>query len=80
MDVLVCDALYAEADCITTVQSYGIIPVMRIKQEHYHSMKEVNERGQYLSFSSEEHDYERDMSYRYRIFEYVTSWKGSQGA
>jgi len=42
-------------------------------------MKEANELGQYISFSREEHDYERDMSYRYRIFEHLTSWKGYQG-
>jgi len=70
MDVLVCDALYADADFITTVQSYGIVPVIRIKQEHYNIMKEANELGQYISFSREEHDYERDLSYRYRIFEH----------
>jgi hypothetical protein len=79
MDVLVCDALYADADFITTVQSYGIIPVIRIKQEHYNIMKEADELGQHISFSREEHDYERDMSYRYRIFEHLTAWKGYQG-
>ena len=35
MDVIVCDALYADADFITTVPSYGIIPVMRSKQENF---------------------------------------------
>ena len=79
MDVLVGDALYADADFSTTVQSYGIVPVIRIKQEQYNIMKEANELGQYISFSREEHDYERDMSYRYRIFAHVTSWKGYQG-
>jgi len=43
IDVLVCDALYADADCIATVQSYGIRPVIRIKQEQDNIMKEVDE-------------------------------------
>jgi len=70
MDVIVCDALYADADFITTVQSYGIIPVMRIKQENYNIMQEVNDLSQHVSFSREDYDYERKISYRYRIFEH----------
>jgi len=75
MDVIVCDALYADADFITTVQSYGIIPVIRIKQENYNIMQEVNDLSQHVSFSREDDDYERKISYRYRIFEQLTSWK-----
>src|SRR5712691_11171305 len=75
MDVLVCDALYADADFITTVQSYGIIPVIRIKQEQYNIMKEVDELSGYISFSRAEEDYERKISYRYRIFEHYSHGK-----
>src|SRR5712691_6148442 len=75
IDVLVCDALYADADFIAAVQSYGIRPVIRIKQEHYNIMKEVNELSQHISFSRVDEDYERHMVYRYRIFEHLTSWK-----
>ncbi len=79
IDVLVCDALYADADFITAVQSAGLMPVIRIKQEHYNIMKEVDRLDQKVSFSREEYDYERKMSYRYRIFEHLTSWKLYQG-
>jgi hypothetical protein len=75
IDVLVCDALYADADFIATVQSYGIMPVIRIKQEQYNIMKEVDELSGYISFSRAEEDYERKISYRYRIFEQLQSWK-----
>jgi hypothetical protein len=80
IDVLVCDALYADADFIATVQSYDIIPVIRIKQEHYNIMKEVDDFGQYISFSQAEEDDERKMSYRYRVFEHLYSWKMYKGA
>jgi hypothetical protein len=70
IDVLVCDALYADADFMAVVQSYGIMPVIRIKQEHYNIMKEVNELSQHISFSRVDEDYERHMIYRYRIFEH----------
>src|SRR5712691_7439270 len=75
IDVLVCEALYADADCIATVQSYGIMPVIRIKQEQYNIMKEVDELSGYISFARAEEDYERKLSYRYRIFEHLPSWK-----
>jgi hypothetical protein len=75
IDVLVCDALYADADFIATVQSYGIMPVIRIKQEQYNIMKEVDELSWDLSFSRADEDHERKMSYRYRIFEHLQSWK-----
>src|SRR5712691_2014583 len=75
IDVLVCEALYADADCIATVQSYGIMPVIRIKQEQYNIMKEVDELSGYISFARAEEDYERKLSYRYRIFEHLPLWK-----
>jgi hypothetical protein len=75
IDVLVCDALYADADFIATVQSYGIMPVIRIKQEHYNIMKEVDALSQHISFSRVDEDYERKIVYRYRIFEHLMSWK-----
>jgi hypothetical protein len=75
IDVLVCDALSADADFIATVQSYGIMPIIRIKQEHYNIMKEVNELSQYISFSRVDEDYARHIVYRYRVFEHLTSWK-----
>ena len=70
IDGLVCDALYAAADCIATVQSYGILPVIRIKQAQYHMMKEVDELSWHIAFSRAEEDYERKISYRSRIFEH----------
>jgi len=74
MDVVVCDALYADATFIRTATSYGIMPVIRIKQENYNIMKEVTELGQYLPFSTPEYDYERKRHYQYRVFEHLTSW------
>ena len=68
-------AKHNSRDFITTVPSYGIIPVMRSKQENYHSMQEVNDLSQHVSFSRKDDDYERKIAYRYRIFEHVTSWK-----
>jgi len=80
IDVLVCDALYADADFLATVRSYGIMPVIRIKQEHYNIMKEVDTLSQHLSFSRIDEDYERKMLCQYRIFEHLTSWKMYKGA
>jgi len=75
IDVLVCDALSADADFIATVQSYGIMPVIRIKQEHFNIMKEVDALSQHISFSRVDEDYERKIVYHYRIFEHLLSWK-----
>jgi hypothetical protein len=74
MDVVVCDALYADAAFIRTATSYGIMPVIRIKQENYNIMKEVSELGQHHPFSTLEYDYERKRHYQYRVFEHLTSW------
>lgn len=79
-DVLVCDSLYADADFLTTVSSYGIIPVVRIKQENYNIMKEIRDLDQHISFARDEYDYERKAWYRYRIFEHLTSWQAYKGA
>jgi len=78
-DVLVCDALYADADFITTVAGYGIMPVIRIKQENYNIMKDVTNLGEHISFSREDYDYERKMRYQYRVFEHLTSWQAYKG-
>lgn len=75
MDVVGCDALYADADFIRTVMSYDLIPVIRIKQKKYNIMKEVNDLGAHLSFSQVEYDYERKRQYQYRVFEHLTSWQ-----
>jgi hypothetical protein len=74
MDVVVCDALYADATFIRTATSYGIMPVIRIKQENYNIMKEVTELGQHVPFSLSEYDHERKRHYQYRVFEHLTSW------
>ncbi len=79
IDVVVCDALYADADFIHTVTSYGLIPIIRIKQENYNIMKEVNDLGEHLSLSRSEYDYERKRHYQYRVFEHLTSWQAYPG-
>jgi hypothetical protein len=78
-DVIVCDSLYADADFLMTVDSYGVIPVIRLKQENYNIMKEIRDLGQYISFSRDEYDYERKAHYHYRIFEHLTSWQAYDG-
>jgi hypothetical protein len=75
IDVVVCDALYADADFIRTVMSYDLIPIIRIKQKKYNIMKEVNDLGAHLSFSQAEYDDERKRQYQYRVFEHLTSWQ-----
>ena len=75
IDVVVCDALYADADFIRTATSYDIMPIIRIKQENYNIMKEVTDLGEYLSFSKSDDDYERKRRYQYRVFEHLTSWQ-----
>jgi hypothetical protein len=79
-DVIVCDALYADADFLMTAASYGVMPVIRIKQENYNIMKEIRDLDQYISFSRDEYDYERKAHYHYRIFEHLTSWKAYEDA
>ena len=74
IDVVVCDALYADADFICTATSYGIMPIIRIKQENYNIMKEVTDLGKHLSFSASDYDDERKRHYQYRVFEHLTSW------
>jgi hypothetical protein len=74
IDVVVCDALYADADFIRTATSYGIMPIIRIKQENYNIMKEVTDLGQDVPFSTSEYDEERKRRYQYRVFEHLTSW------
>lgn len=78
-DVMVCDALYADAEFLKTVASYGIIPVVRIKQENYNIMKEIRDLDAHISFSRDEYDYERKAHYQYRIFEHLTSWQAYKG-
>jgi hypothetical protein len=78
-DVLVCDSLYADADFLMAAESYGVIPVVRIKQENYNIMKEIRDLDKYISFSRDEYDYERKAHYHYRIFEHLTSWKAYKG-
>jgi len=41
--------------------------------------KEVDDLSQYIAFSRAEEDDERKMSYRYRVFEHLHSWKMYQG-
>ena len=79
VDVVVCDALYADAAFILTAESCGIMPVIRIKQENYNIMKEVTELGQHLPFSELEYDDERKRYYQYRVFEHLTSWSAYPG-
>jgi hypothetical protein len=74
MDVVVCDALYADADFIRTVISHDIMPIIRIKQENYNIMKEVTNLGEHLSFSESQYDEDRKRRYQYRVFEHLTSW------
>lgn len=75
IDVVVCDALYADADFIRTATSYDIMPIIRIKQENYNIMKEVTDLGEHLSFSKSDYDEERKRRYQYRVFEHLTSWQ-----
>jgi len=75
IDVVVCDALYADAEFIRTATSYDLIPIIRIKQENYNIMKEVRELGEHLSFSKSDDDDERKRHYQYRVFEHLTSWQ-----
>jgi Transposase DDE domain len=79
LDVVVCDALYADADFLRSAAAYGVIPVIRIKQENYNIMKEVNDLGEHVPFSPEAYDAERKRHYQYRVFEYLTSWTSYQG-
>jgi hypothetical protein len=79
LDVVVCDALYADADFLRSAASYGVIPVIRIKQENYNIMKEVNDLGEDVAFSTEAYDEERKRHYQYRVFEHLTSWKAYKG-
>jgi hypothetical protein len=74
IDVVVCDALYADAEFIRTATSYGIMPIIRIKQENYNIMKEVADLGYHLSFSKSAYDMERKRQYQYCVFEHLTSW------
>jgi len=74
IDVVVCDALYADADFIRTATSCDLMPIIRIKQENYNIMKEVTGLGEYLSFSKTDYDDERKRHYQYRVFEHLTSW------
>jgi hypothetical protein len=76
---VVCDALYADADFLRSAASCGVIPVIRIKQENYNIMKEVNELCEGIPFSKEEYDAERKRHYQYRVFEHLTSWQSYQG-
>jgi hypothetical protein len=78
-DVIVCDALYADSDFLMAAAFYGVIPIIRIKQENYNIMKEIRNLGQYISFSRNEYDYERKARYTYRIFEHLTSWEAYKG-
>ncbi len=79
IDVVVCDALYADAEFIRTATSYGLMPIIRIKQENYNIMKEVTELGESLSFSKSDYDDERKRRYQYRVFEHLTSWSAYPG-
>jgi len=79
LDVMVCDALYADADFLRSAASYGVIPVIRIKQENYNIMKEVNDLCENVPFSRAGYDEERKRHYQYRVFEHLTSWKSYQG-
>jgi hypothetical protein len=79
LDVLVCDALYADSDFLRSAASYGVMPVIRIKQENYNIMKEVNDLCKDVSFSGEGYDEERKRRYQYRVFEHLTSWPSYKG-
>lgn len=79
LDVLVCDALYADSGFLRSAASYGVMPVIRIKQENYNIMKEVNALCQEVSFSGQGYDEERKRRYQYRVFEHLTSWSSYQG-
>jgi hypothetical protein len=79
IDVVVCDALYADAEFIRTATSYGLMPIIRIKQENYNIMKEVTDLGESLSFSKSDYDDERKRRYQYRVFEHLTSWSAYPG-
>ena len=59
IDVVVCDALYADADFIRTATSCEVMPIIRIKQENYNIMKEVTDLGKHLSLSKSNYDDER---------------------
>jgi hypothetical protein len=74
IDVVVCDALYADADFIRTATSCDLMPMIRIKQENYNIMKEVTDLGKPLSFSKSDCDDERKRHYQYRVFGHLTSW------
>jgi hypothetical protein len=74
IDVVVCDALYADSDFIGTAISCDLMPIIRIKQENYNIMKEVTDLGEYLSFSKSAYDGARKRRYQYRVFEHLTSW------
>src|SRR5260370_30272084 len=67
--------MYGGGDFMNKGQFYGISAGIRVKQENYNIMQEVNDLSQHVSFSREDDDYERKISYRYRIFEQLTSWK-----
>jgi Transposase DDE domain len=79
IDVVVCDALYADADFIRTATSCDLMPIIRIKQENYNIMKEVSDLGKHLSFSKSGYDDARKRHYQYRVFEHLTSWSAYPG-
>jgi hypothetical protein len=79
LDVVVCDALYADADFLRSASSYGVMPVIRIKQENYKIMKEVNDLCEHIPFSTEVYDEERKRHYQYCVFEHLTSWNSYKG-
>lgn len=77
--ILVVDALYAKATFIQLVESYNLIPVIRIKQENYNIIKDVNVLKENVKFSKKYVDNQKDLEYQYREFNNLTSWASYPG-
>lgn len=78
-DILVVDALYAKAPFIRLVESYSLIPVVRIKQENYNIMKDIRGLGKEIPFSDKKIDSDRMLQYQTREFTHLTSWDSYPG-
>jgi hypothetical protein len=74
-DIVVVDALYAKAPFILLTESYGLIPVIRIKQENYRIIQDIKGLAGLIPFSKIKVDIDRNLEYQIREFNNLTSWE-----
>jgi len=77
--IIVVDALYAKAPFIILAQSYGLIPVIRIKQKNYRIIKDIKGLDELIEFSENQVDVERNLEYQIREFNNLNSWDSYPG-